>query len=810
VRDRPRHYRVVVAYRSESVAQRAIEVALALVERLATGEAFALEPVLIELRSLAARAAIGPSTRAIVDAAEQRGIPITRLTESANLFQLGWGALQQRVQATITSQTNHVAVSIASDKELTKKLLAEAGLRVPRGQTVSSIEAAHQAMRRIGTPVVVKPLIGNHGKGVSTSVTNDALLVAGFERAQKFGRQILIEETIQGDDYRVLVIGKNLVAASHRVPPEVTGDGTSSVRALVEAVNRDPNRGDGHENILTKIRLDPAAAEELQRHGLDFDAVPAAGRTVRLRGNANLSTGGTAEDVTGRVHPDTACACVRAARKIGLDVAGIDIVCTDIAVPLEAQRGAIIEVNAAPGIRMHEHPSHGERHFVGRAIVDSLFPNDGDGRIPVVAVTGTNGKTTTTLAIAHVMQRLGRVTGVTTTEGIFIDGNPVVRGDCTGYWSARTVLTSPETEFAVLETARGGILKRGLAFDRCDVGVVLNIASDHLGQDGVHTVEDLARVKGLIVEAARTAVVLNADDAHCVAMARRARRGVEVVYFTLDASQPVFARHLARGSRGIHLQGGMLMWAERGHDVPLVAAARLPFTLRGKARHNIANAMAVFGALMALKVPRERILAGLLSFSSNESQNPLRLNVYRTAGVTLVVDYAHNAAAYAAVIETGRGLTRGRLIGVVAAPGDRQASDLAAIGRICGAGFDRLVVYEQDQKRGEVAGTTAAAIAEGAREARRMSAGPEAIVAEDRAEAVAIVLDVRAATRAALAIAAPGDMVIVGCASHLSDLRQALGEQAELSSIDVTAMDTPVDEPEAGPAPSRSEIATAA
>jgi cyanophycin synthetase len=480
VRDTPRHYRVVVAYRTERVVRRALDIAIELVAHAVRGAAYDMEGAAVELRALAAREAVGPSTLAIVEAAQRRSIPALRLTDDANLFQLGWGVRQQRIQATTTSRTSTIAVGIASDKQLTKALLAEAGLPVPEGRVVTSAREAQAAAREIGAPVAVKPLDANQGKGVAVALEGDDAVAAAFERACAYGPQVIVEQHVEGDDYRVLVVGEQVVAAARRCPPRVTGDGRATVRELVERENAHPSRGDGHENVLTRIALDAGAEEALARQGYACDSVPPAGQVVRLRGNANLSTGGTAEDVTGELHPDTARACVRAARRTGLDVAGIDIVCEHIGTPLAEQRGAIIEVNAAPGIRMHEHPSRGARHAAGERIVDALFPAGNDGRIPVVAVTGSNGKTTTTLAIAHVLQRLGRVTGVATTEGITVGGQRIAQGDCTGYWSARAVLTEPEVEMAVLETARGGILKRGLGFDLCDVGVVLNVQSDHL------------------------------------------------------------------------------------------------------------------------------------------------------------------------------------------------------------------------------------------------------------------------------------------------------------------------------------------
>lgn len=769
VAGKPRQYRVVFACVEVRVAEAALSLAMQLVTSLAASKPLDIGAGIARMRQLVHAATIGPSTRAVVEAAQRRGIPTLRLSEDASLFQLGWGIKQQRVQATMTSKTNRIAVGIASNKDLTKRLLREAGLPVPRGRTVSTLEEALSAAVGAKGPVAIKPLSANQGKGVSTGVTGADAVEVAFHSALRFGPKVIVEQHIEGEDHRVLVVGNQVVAASRRSPPEITGDGHLNVRQLVDAVNADPRRGDAHENVLTKIRLDEAALKELLRQRLGVDSVPPAGQHVRLRGNANLSTGGTAKDVTRDVHPDNAMACVRAAQKIGLDVAGIDLVCRDIGLPLAAQGGAIIEVNAAPGIRMHEHPSEGKRRHAGRAILDALFDAGDDGRVPIIAVTGSNGKTTTTLSIAHVLQGIGHVTGVATTEGITVAGRSIQNGDCTGYWSARTVLSSPEVEFAVLETARGGMLKRGLGFDRCDVGVVLNVHDDHLGLDGIETMKDLARVKGLIVATARKAVVLNADDDSCVGLAARAPSSTEVIYFGFDAVRPAMASHIERGGRAVYFNNGMLVWADGQHHTPLVCAGQLPTTLHGRARHNIANAMACFAALLALDVPGERIAAELSSFSSSESQNPMRLNVYRYRDVTLVVDYAHNAAAYEAIIATGRLITQGRMIGVVAAPCDRRKTDLVAVGQVCGRGFDSLVIYEMDDLRGKPPGRTAELIAHGARVAKRIDVAPP-----DGPARVHSVLDVRAALRHALDLAVAGDLIIFGCASHASEFHEAL------------------------------------
>ena len=778
VAGRPGYYRVIFAYKVECVAEAALNIAIDIVTALAAGKPVTMEPALTQLRQLMQAEALGPSTHAIVEAAKRRGIPTLRLTKNASLFQLGWGVKQQRIQATTTSNTNHIAVGIASDKELTKCLLREAGLPVPSGQSVLTLEAAHAAAGRASGFVTIKPLCGNQGRGVTTAVLGEKAVEAAFTHAQRFGRRVIIENHIAGNDYRVLVIGQKVIAASLRLPPEVVGDGHSDIRQLVEAINDDPHRGEAHENMLTRICLDESATAELARQGLNVGSVPAIGQVVRVRGNANLSTGGTAQDVTSDVHPDTALACVRAARLVGLDVAGIDLVCRDIALPLLAQGGAIIEVNAAPGIRMHEHPSGGERNQVGRAIVDSLFAAGDDGRVPIIAVTGSNGKTTTTLSIAHVLQTLGHVTGVATTEGITIAGQCIKAGDCSGYWSAHTVLTSPEVAFAVLETARGGMLKRGLGFDRCDVGIVLNVQNDHLGQDGIETLEDLARVKGLVVATARKAVILNADDALCVQMASTAPPRTEVIFFGFDVAHPAMAEHLANNGRAVYLQDGLLMWANANKHLPLTSLAQLPSTLNGRARHNVANAMATFAALLALAVPKDHIAAGLASFRPCESQTPLRLNLYHAGGVTLLMDYAHNVAAYEAIIATGRQLTQGRLIGVVAAPSDRRDTDLIAIGQICGAGFDGLMIYEMEDLRDRQRGETATLITRGALSTQQTGAK-----ATNGRPWVYTHLAIRAAIREAFGKAEPGDLIIIGCASHVSELRDALG------NVDLTAFD---------------------
>ena len=760
----PRVRRVVCGYQTEQVAEEALRTGLALVHALAADRPFDLAAALADLRDTAEHHAIGTSTGAVVQAAIRRGIPALRLTSEANLFQLGWGSRQKRLQATTTCATNSIAVGIASDKQLTKTLLEQAGVPVPGGATVTSEAEALRTAKRMRGPACVKPLDANQGKGVTVNCATQEEVARAFAHARKYGRHVIVEEHLQGRDYRVLVTGRKIAAASWRRPPHVTGDGHSTIRELVEIENRNPARGEGHTNILTKIPMDALAEQTLAKQGYDFDTVLGAGVSADLRGNANLSTGGTAEDVTDLLPEETRDICIRAARTIGLDVAGIDIVCQDISKPLREQGGGIIEVNAAPGIRMHQYPSRGTPRDAGAAIVEALF-GDCDGRIPTVAITGTNGKTTTSLLIAHATRMAGMRTGVTTTEGVYFDGMLTMKGDCTGYHSARSILADPGVDFAVLETARGGILKRGLAYDRVDVSVVLNVSSDHLGLDGVETLDDLARVKAVVAGRASRAVVLNAEDDYCVAMADKLRDGVEVIYFSLDPDNPVLLRHLENGGRAAYLQHNMqdmtLVLANGARHEALLDARQMPVSLGGAARYNIANALAAAAALAAHGFGNPEIADGLRSFVSDAKHNPMRSNVFDVDGVTVIVDYAHNCAAYAALAESARAMTAGRLVGVVAAPGDRRDADLIDIGRTCAAGFDDLVIFETEN-RGRPDGETASLLVRGAQLGK---------IAQD---ALTVVPQSHRAIQHGLSLCQPGDVLVFGCGTTISELTDAL------------------------------------
>ncbi|MES2756670.1 MAG: cyanophycin synthetase [Pseudomonadota bacterium] len=756
----PGQFRVVCAYQLEKVVELALRVAIDAVSALARGEAFELGDPLALLKETAARRTIGTSTAAVLDAARRRGIPSVRITEDANLFQLGWGSRQRRLQATMTGATSNIAVHVASNKQLTKALLEQSGIPVPKGETVTTAADAVLAARRLRCAVTIKPLDANQGKGVTTTCRTPEQVTAAFAHARKFSRSVIVEQFLEGQDYRVLVAGDEVAAASCRLPPSVIGDGIRSIRALVALENSNPARGAGHSNILTEIALDDHADMLVREQGFALDDVPPLGRTVQLRGNANLSTGGTAEDVTDLLPDCTRRLCVRAAQKIGLDVAGIDIVCRDISLPLSQQRGGIIEVNAAPGIRMHQYPSRGKARDAGDAIVESMFGST-DGRIPIIAVTGTNGKTTTTLMLAHGARLAGHSTGATTTEGVFINGVQVVKGDCSGYWSARNVLSAPDVDIAVLETARGGILKRGLGFDRCDVSVVLNVSADHLGLDGVETLADLARVKGVVARAASKALVLNADDPLCLAMAGIRRKGAEVLYFSMDADNPALLRHLEDGGRAAYLEDGAVILADSTRRHSLIEAALMPVSLGGHAKFNIANALATAAGMLAAGFDIVDITVCLSTFVSNGRNNPLRANSFDVRGVKVIVDYAHNPAAYAALGEMGASMGANRVVAVLTAPGDRREADLREIGRTCARAFHALVVYESDG-RGRPMGETARVILDGARD----EAGAHH---EHHCK-----LNIHEAVRFGLTLCHEGDVLIFACPSSPMELVEAL------------------------------------
>ena len=730
------------------------------------------------------RVAFGPSTQAILEEAISRDIPWQRLN-SGSLVQLGHGKLQQRIRATMTSMTGSLAVDIASDKELTNRLLAAAGLPVPTSEVVRTADDAVRMARRIGYPVVLKPLDGNHGRGVAINLNSEDEVRAAFVEAYDQSRRgyVLVESFITGKDYRVLVIGGNMVAIAERVPAHVIGDGHRSVAELVELTNADPRRGVGHEKVLTRIEVTDAAVELVRAQGFELDGVPPRGEMVKLALTGNMSTGGISIDRTFEAHPDNVDIAEEAARVVGLDIAGIDFLCPDITQPVRETGGAICEVNAAPGFRMHTHPTIGEPQFVAKPVVDLMFPPGAASRIPIVAVTGTNGKTTTSRMIAHIFKGIGKKVGMTSTDGVVIDDRLVIRSDASGPRSARMVLQNPRVDFAVFEVARGGILREGLGYTRNDVAVVLNVAPDHLGLRGINSVEQLAKVKQVIVEAVPKygAAVLNADD-ELVAAMRRACSG-EIVWFSIKPNNRMIADHCRRGGKAIILEkgelGDQLVLVHGRRRMPLAYTHLLPVTFGGKAMFNVQNAMAAAAAAYCSGAHLHDIRAGLRSFTSSFYQAPGRMNLTEVRGVKVIVDYCHNAPAMIALgdfvdrfFEDATGIERPQRIGVVATAGDRRDQDMVDLGYQAGKHFDRIIVREDERLRGRQPGETAALIVRGVHDSQADGG---------RVKEVEVVLDEIEATTVSLARANAGDLVVlcVDRARAVWDQLQVIGNVAQ-------------------------------
>jgi cyanophycin synthetase len=693
------------------------------------------------LRSVLLQVQLGPSTRSIVEAAAARGIPSRRLT-AGSLVRLGQGAKQRRILAAETDQTGAVAETIAQDKDLTRALLSEAGVPVPEGRPVADAAEAWSVAEEIGLPVVVKPRYGNQGRGVSVNLSSREEVEQAWELAHAGEREVVVERYVSGGDYRVLVVGGKMVAAARRHPPQVTGDGAATVRQLVEQVNEDPRRCSDHAGALSPVVIDEVALGVLAEQGLAPDSVPECGRVVLLRQNANLSTGGTSEDITEAVHPEVAARAIEAARIIGLDVAGIDIVTADITQPLETQRGVVIEVNAAPGLRMHLEPTVGTPRDVGGAIVDTLFAPGDDGRIPTAAVTGTNGKTTVVRLISHLSGMGGGTVGMTCTEGVWIGGRLIDTGDCSGPKSARRVLANPAVTTAVLETARGGILREGCGFDKCDVAVVTNIASgDHLGIGEIDTPEQIAWVKGAIVAAVRPsgAAVLNAADPLVVAMKKWCKG--QVVYFDANPANPVVVEHLAQGGLAATVRDGWIVLCDGPRETRLAHLDRVPLVHRGLVDFQVENVLASAAAAWRLGVPLELVRLGLESFSSGSGGSPGRFNLLDLDGASIVVDYGHNVPSLERICGTLARFPHARRTAVYSAAGDRRDEDLVAQGRLLAASFERVVIYEDAYIRGRQPGEITRLITGGIHEATPAGKTVRVEAGGDWATSAAAVLD---------------------------------------------------------------------
>jgi cyanophycin synthetase len=816
VKGRPGRYNVIYDYLDEAVGLAAGALAVRLVNHLVRAEdGFDFAEELDQFLRRAERTAFGPSTAAILEEAASRDIPFIRLN-SASLVQLGQGVHAQRIRATMTSRTGALAVDLAGDKDMTTRLLASAGLPVPRQETVRTAEGAAAAARRIGFPVVVKPLDGNHGRGVCLDLTTEDEVRAGFEVAQSESRRgdVIVESFVTGRDYRCLIVGGRMQAIAERVPAHVVGDGTHTVTELVEITNADPRRGVGHEKVLTRIKVDDAAVALVRDQGYAMDDVPPQGQMVKLALTGNMSTGGISVDRTFDAHPDNVEIAEEAARMIGLDVAGIDFICPDIASPVRETGGAICEVNAAPGFRMHTHPTVGEPQFIARPVVDLLFPPGTPSRVPIVAVTGTNGKTTTSRMIAHIFKGLGRKVGMTSTDGIVIDERLVYKADASGPRSARMVLQNPRVDFAVMEVARGGILREGLGYDRNDVAVVTNVAPDHLGMKGIDTLEQLADVKAVIVEAVprHGFAVLNADDDLVRRMRRRCSGGI--VYFSLQepgtAVRDFIEDHCRRGGRAVVLEktdrGDMIVIRHGRRSMQLAWTHLLPATFGGTARFNVANAMAAAGAAFAAGAGLHEIRQGLRTFTTSYYLSPGRMNLVNVHNVDVFVDYCHNAPAMRvlgefvdgyAVQKAGQSdLGKVSRIGMVSTAGDRRDDDMRELGAVAAKHFDVIVVREDARLRGRKAGEAAALIAEGAK--------AEIGKAGVRCRQVETVLAEVDAVRHCMARANPGDVVVL-CVDQHAEVVAELEQMTQSAQPGAHAGSAGVGDPDLDPAELQSE-----
>ncbi|MGG6263712.1 cyanophycin synthetase [Leptolyngbya sp. AN03gr2] len=747
----PGIYQVAIEYIHEKAGRYAARAAVRICQTIVETGHYPkneLEQDLKDLLDIAAECSLGPSTETLVKEAESRNIPWMELG-ARSMIQLGFGVHQKRIQATLSNHTGILGVELASDKEGTKQMLRSAGVPVPRGTVVNYLDELEDAIEEVGGyPIVIKPLNGNHGRGITINITSWQQAEAAYDAAKEVSRSVIIERFYQGRDHRVLVVNGKVVAVAERVPAHVVGNGRSTIQELIDETNGDPRRGTGHDNVLTKIELDRTSWELLEQKGYDLETVLPEGEICYLRATANLSTGGIAIDRTDVIHPENIWLAQRVVKIIGLDIAGIDVVTDDISKPLREMDGVIVEVNAAPGFRMHVSPSEGIPRNVAEPVIDMLFPQRSNGRIPIIAITGTNGKTTTTRLIAHLFKQTNQVVGYTTTDGTYIGDYLVEPGDNTGPQSAQLILQDPTVEVAVLESARGGILRSGLAFNACDVGVVLNVAADHLGLGDINTIDEMARVKSVVAESAlpKGYVVLNADDPLVSAMASRAT--AQIAYFSMNPENELIRSHTQRGGLAAVYENGYLSILKGDWTLRIEQAIHVPLTLGGRAPFMIANALAASLAAFAQGVRIEDIRAALMTFQASSKQTPGRMNLFSLGHFHVLIDYAHNPHSYQALGGFVQNWKEGERIGVIGAPGDRRDEDFVLLGQLSSELFDRIIIKEDDDNRGRDRGNTATFIEQGLQATK-----PEA-----RYETI---LDETTAIQTALDSATPGSLVVI-------------------------------------------------
>ncbi|MBD2162458.1 cyanophycin synthetase [Limnothrix sp. FACHB-1083] len=798
----PGVYLVAIEYENERAGRYAARAAVRLCRSIVDSGSYPraeLEQDLQDLEEIRAEEALGPSTESLVREAERRGIPWRQLA-ARSLIQLGYGVRQKRVQATLSDRTGILAVELACDKDGTKRVLADAGVPVPRGTTVRYLDELQDAIEEVGGyPIAIKPLDGNHGRGITLDIESWEAAEEAYEMAMADSKSqtILVERFYKGNDHRVLVVNGQVVAVAERVPARVIGDGRSTIQALIDETNRDPRRGSGHDNVLTKITIDRPLEQMLERQSLTLDTVLDRGEICYLRGTANLSTGGIAIDRTDEIHPENIWLAQRVVKIIGLDIAGIDIVTPDISRPLRENGGVVIEVNAAPGFRMHVQPSEGIPRNVAEPVLDMLFPPGSPAHVPIVSVTGTNGKTTTTRLIAHIYRQTGQVVGYTTTDGTYIGEYMVEPGDNTGPQSANLILQDPTVEVAILETARGGILRSGLAFDRCDVGVVLNVAADHLGLGDIDTIEQMARVKAVVAEAAAPDgyAVLNADDPLVAAMAEHVL--AQVTYFSMNPENPIVREHARQGGLAAVYENGYLSILKGDWTLRIDRAENIPLTLGGKAAFQIANALAASLAAFAQGVRIEAIRQALMTFTSSAKQTPGRMNLFDLGRYHALVDYAHNPAGYEAVGVFVQNWP-GTKVGVVGGPGDRRDEDFQLLGKLAAQMFDEILIKEDDDNRGRARGSAARQIEAGITAARQ-----EGLARVRRFETI---LDETTAVNTALDRAVDGGLVVVfpESVSRAIDLIEARGPRETTKTTPTPK--TPIADPASNRTSQHSEV----
>lgn len=774
----PGIYQVVIEYQDEQAGRYAARAAVRLCQSVVetgTYSAAELEKDLQDLKDLRIESSLGPSTETIVKEAEARGIPWMPLSARA-MIQVGYGVYQKRLQATLTNYSGILAVELACDKEGTKKILRDAGVPVPQGTVIYYLDELEDAIEEVGGfPIVIKPLDGNHGRGITININSQELAEEAYDAASAASktRSVIVERYYTGRDHRVLVINGKVVAVAERVPAHVTGNGKSTIQDLIEQTNDDPNRGEGHDNVLTKIEVDRTTWQLLERQGYSLETVLSEGEICYLRATANLSTGGIAVDRTDDVHPENIWLFERVAKIISLDIAGLDVVTADISKPLREMDGVIVEVNAAPGFRMHVSPSQGLPRNVAAPVLDMLFPSGTPYRIPIISITGTNGKTTTTRLIAHILKQTGQTIGYTTTDGTYIGEYLVEKGDNTGPQSASLILQDPTVEVAVLETARGGILRSGLAFDAADIGVVLNVAADHLGIGDIDTVEQMARLKSVVVEAVMPSgyAVLNADDPLVAEMGKRVK--AQVAYFSMNPDNELVRNHTQNGGLAAVYENGYLSILKGDWTLRIEQAVNVPLTMQGRAPFQIANALAASLAAFAQGVKIEEIRQGLDTFRASASQTPGRMNLFNLGRYSALLDYAHNAHSYEAL----GGFIRnwpGAKIGVVGGPGDRRDEDFIILGKLSATIFDRIIIKEDDDSRGRPRGQAAELISQGIRQ-EKPDCHYESIL--DETQAINTALD--QAPEGGLVVILPES---VSRAISLIEVRRPLQEQNSLQT----------------------------